>query len=218
MNQIVPAIIARDYQELEEKIKSVEGLAEWAQIDVMDGKFVVPKTFNIPHQLPVLKTSLKLEAHLMIEHPWEFVNAWLAAGAKRILVHYESVGYRLDAERVFEEMISGSHLLNCEFGIAINPETPIEALDPYILKIDTAQIMGVKPGWAGQAFKDNILDKIQGLREKYPGVKIEVDGGVNLETAPKILKAGADILVVGSYIWSASDKKVAIEALKNIKI
>lgn len=217
MVQIVPAIIAKDYQELEDKVKSVEGLCEWVQIDVMDGKFVVPRTFNAPQQLPVLKTSLKLEVHLMIEHPWEFLNAWLAAGVKRVLVHYESVGYRLDAERVFDEMIAGSHTLGCEFGIAINPETPIEVLDPYILKIDTVQVMGVKPGWAGQAMKDNTLAKIQGLREKYPGVKIEVDGGVNLETAPKILQAGADILVVGSAIWQAEDKKKIIEELKNLK-
>lgn len=225
MAQIVPAIIVRDYQELEDKIKSIEGLCdgpcpelvEWVQIDVMDGKFVIPKTFNVPQQVPILKTNLKLEAHLMIEQPWDFINAWLSAGVKRILVHYESVGYRLDAERVFNEMISGCHMLDCEFGIAINPETPIDVLDPYILKIDTVQIMGVKPGWAGQSFKDNVLEKIQGLREKYPGVKIAVDGGVNIETAQKILKAGADILVVGSYIWSADDKKSAIEALKNIK-
>mgnify|MGYP001575507633 CR=1 FL=1 len=207
----------QNFQELEEKIKSVEGLVEWAQIDVMDGKFVIPRTFNIPQQLPVLKTSIKLEAHLMIEQPWDFINAWLSAGVKRIVVHYESVGYRLDAERVFEEMISGCHILNCEFGIAINPETPFEVLDPYILKIDTVQVMGVKPGWAGQAMKDNTLVKIQGLREKYPGVKIEVDGGVNTETAPKILKAGADILIVGSAIWQADDKKKIIEELKNIK-
>lgn len=219
--EIVPAIIAQNFEELEEKIKAVEGLCEWAQIDVMDGKFVVPRTFNVPQQLPALKTNIKLEVHLMIEDPWNFIQDWLSAGVKRILVHYESVGYRADVDRVFEEMISMCHLAGCEFGIAINPDTPIDVLDIIRrvgFKIDTAQIMGVKPGWAGQPIKEHILEKIQGLREKYPDVKIEVDGGVNLETAPKILKAGADILVVGSAIWQAEDKKEAIEELRNIKI
>lgn len=216
MAQIVPAIIAENFKELEDKIKSVEGLCEWVQIDVMDGKFVFQKTFNRPIELAGLKTSLNLEAHLMIDHPWEFISAWISAGVKKILVHYEAVGYRADAEDVFDDMINVCHLANCEFGIALNPETPIDVLDPYILKIDTVQIMGVKPGRAGQLFQDHVLPKIQGLREKYPGVKIEVDGGVNLDTAPKILKAGADILVAGSYIWRAEDKKKAIEELKAV--
>lgn len=217
MAQVVPAIIAENFKELEEKIRSVEGLVEWVQIDIMDGKFVVQKTFNRPLELVNLKTSLKLEAHLMIEHPWNFIQDWISAGARRILVHYEAVGFRLDAENVFENMIIQCHLTGCEFGIVLNPETPIDVLDPYMLKVDIIQVMGVKPGRAGQQFQDRDLLKIQSLREKYPGVKIEVDGGVNDETAPKILKAGADILVVGSYIWSASDKKKAIEDLKNIK-
>lgn len=216
--EIVPAIIAQNFEELEDKIKAVEGLCQWVQIDIMDGKFVVPRTFNNPAELVNLKTNLKLEAHLMIEHPWNFIQDWLSSGVKRILVHYEAVGFRSDAERVFEEMISKCHLAGCEFGIAINPNTPIDVLDVYVLKIDTVQIMGVKPGWAGQLFKDNILVKIQGLREKYQGVKIEMDGGVNLETAPKILKAGADILVVGSYIWQSEDKKKAIEELLKLKV
>lgn len=228
--QVIPAIIAQNFQELEEKIKSVEGLCngacpelvEWIQIDVMDGKFVVQKTFNRPLDLANLKTNLKLEAHLMIEHPWNFIQDWILAGppsetrVKRILVHYEAVSFRSDAEKVFEGMITQCHLAGCEFGIVLNPETPIDVLDPYMLRVDIVQIMGVKPGRAGQQFKEHDLLKIQGLREKYPGVKIEVDGGVNNETAPKILRAGADILVVGSYIWGAEDKKKAIEELRNI--
>lgn len=218
MAQVIPAIIAENFQELEEKIKSVEGLVEWVQIDIMDGKFVVQKTFNRPSELANLKTSLKLEAHLMIEHPWNFVQDWVRAGVKRVLVHYEAVSFRLDAKGVFEDMIATCHEAGCEFGIAINPETPIDFLDEYILKIDAVQVMGVKPGRAGQHFQEHDLSKIQGLREKYPGVKIEVDGGVNDETAPKILRAGADILIVGSYVWKASDNKKAIEDLKNIKV
>lgn len=217
MVEIIPAIIAQNYQELEEKIKAVEGLCEWVQIDVMDGKFVLQKTFNRPIDLANLKTNLKLEAHLMIEHPWNFIDDWLAAGVKRIIVHYEAVGFRSDEERVFEEMIAECHLAGCEFSIALNPETPIDVLDPYILKIDTVQIMGVKPGRAGQPFMPHDLLKVEYLREKYPNVKIELDGGVNLETAPAILKAGVDMLIVGSAIWQAEDKKSVIEKLKNIK-
>lgn len=216
MAEIIPAIIAENYKELEEKVKAVEGLCEWVQVDVMDGKFVLQRTFNRPADLANLKTSLKLEAHLMIEHPWNFIDDWLAAGIKRMIVHYEAVGFRLDAERVFEEMITKCHLAGCEFSIALNPETPIDVLDPYILKIDTVQIMGVKPGRAGQPFMPHDLLKVERLREKYPNVKIELDGGVNLETAPVMLKAGVDMLVVGSYIWQAEDKKTAIESLRAI--
>lgn len=218
MVEIIPAIIAENFKELEEKVKAVEVLCEWVQIDVMDGKFVLQKTFNKPTELVDLKTSLKLEAHLMIEHPWNFIDEWLAAGAKRIIVHYEAVGFRSDEKKVFEEMISKCHLAGCQFSIALNPETPIDVLDPYILKIDTVQIMGVKPGRAGQPFMPHDLLKVEYLREKYPNVKIELDGGVNLDTAPAMLKAGVDMLVVGSAIWQAEDKKYAIEKLKNIKV
>lgn len=216
MAEVIPAIIAENFKELEEKIKSIEGLCEWAHIDVMDGKFVLQKAFNRPAELVNLKINLKLEAHLMIEHPWRFVYDFAAVGIKRILAHYETVGYRLDAENVFDEMITKCHLAGCEFGIVINPETPIEVLEPYILKIDVVLVMGVKPGRAGQLFKENVLAKIKSLREKYPGVKIEADGGVNLETAPRILKAGADILVAGSAIWQAENKEEIIEKLKKI--
>lgn len=217
MAEIIPAIIAENYKELEEKIKAVEGFCEWVQIDVMDGKFVLQKTFNHSAELALLKTPLKLEAHLMVEHPWHFVYDFAIVGVKRILVHYEAVSYRLDAENVFDEMLTKCHLTSCEFGIAINPETPIEVLEPYILKIDIVLVMGVKPGRAGQIFKENVLAKIKSLRRKYPGVKIEVDGGVNLDTASAILKSGADVLVAGSVIWQAEDKREIIDKLKNIK-
>lgn len=216
MAEVIPAIIAENFKELEERIKSIEGLCEWAHIDVMDGKFVLQKTFNKPLELVNSKTPLKLEVHLMIEQPWNFIDEWVGVGIKRILTHYEAVAFRIDIENVFDEMITKCHLAGCEFGIVINPETPIEVLEPYILKINTALVMGVKPGRAGQLFKENVLAKIKSLRGKYPGVKIEADGGVNMVTAPRILKAGVDILVVGSYVWGSEDKKKAIEELRNI--
>jgi len=214
MTQIIPAIIAKDFQELKNKIKQIEPFIEWAQLDVMDGDFVDNKTWNNPLDLRELETSLKLEAHLMVEKPEEVIDDWIKSGVKRIIVHYEST-------KQLSEIIKKIQRSGIEAGIAINPETPADALNSllindYLIPI-TILVMTVNPGRGGQEFLEETLGKIKILREKYRDVNIEVDGGINLETAPKTIQAGANVLAVGSAIFKSEDIKKTIKELKSCK-
>jgi len=221
MIEIIPAIIAKDFQELAEKIKKIKPFFNWAQLDVMDGKFVENATWNNPQELPVLtenSSPLKFEAHLMVEKPEDVIDDWLKSGVKRIIFHYEATGK-------YQEIIDKIHQAGLEVGIALNPETPIDVLEPFlkvssfkfqVSGLDLILIMTVNPGRAGQKFLEEILPKIRGLREKYQNVKIGVDGGINKETASKVIQAGADVLAVGSGIFEG-DIEENIKFLKEIK-
>ncbi len=210
---VIPAIIAKDFKELEDKIKRIEPFVEWAQLDVMDGEFVDNTTWpyaepgkNNPSDLKDLKTNLKLEAHLMIEKPEDIIDDWIKSGVKRIIIHYEST-------EKLGEIIKKIQAAGLEAGIAINPETSASVLDSF-LNVSYILIMTVHPGRGGQEFMEATLGKIRALREKYEDVKIEVDGGINLETVQKVVRAGADILAVGSAIFKSEDIKKAIEELE----
>lgn len=205
MTQIIPAIIAKDFQELKNKIKQIEPYVEWAQLDVMDGKFVENITWNNPSDLKELETSLKLEAHLMVEKPEEVVDDWIKSGVKRIIIHYEST-------KQLDEIIKKIQDTGLEAGIAVNPKTSVDVLKS---NVSTFLVMTVNPGRGGQEFLEETLEKIKILREKYKNVKIEVDGGINLETAPKVVQAGANILAVGSTIFKSEDIGGIIKKLKS---
>ena len=209
MIQIIPTIIAKDFQELNEKIKKIESYVEWAQLDVMDGKFVNNLTWNNPADLKNLETNLNLEAHLMINDPEEVIDQWIKSGVKRIIFHYE-------ATEKHQEIIEKIKKSGLEVGLAINPETSISILDDLIEQIDLVLIMTVNPGFGGQGFLNESVDKIKQLREKYKDVKIGVDGGINLETAPKVIKAGANILAVGTAIFKSNNIEQTIKELKAI--
>jgi ribulose-phosphate 3-epimerase len=161
-----------------------------------------------------LETSLKLEAHLMVKNPELVIDDWIESGVKRIIFHFEATKYH-------QEIIKKIQEAGLEAGIAINPETPIEVLDRFLrvtgygLRI-TILIMAVEPGWGGQEFLEETLVKIKRLREAYENVNIEVDGGINLETAPKVIQVGANILASGSVIFESEDIQQTIEALKSI--
>jgi len=186
MIQIIPAIIAKDFQEFQDKINKVEPYLEWAQLDIMDGKFVNNSTWNKPEELRNINTNLNLEAHLMVNNPEEAISDWINSGVKRIIFHYEAT----DKHREIIEKIKKSRI---EVGIALNPETPINVLDDFIKELDLVLVMTVNPGFGGQGFLNESVDKVKELREEYKNVKIEVDGGINLKTAPKVIKAGANI-------------------------
>lgn len=211
MIQIIPAIIAKDFQELKDKINQIEPFVEWAQLDVMDGKFVDNTTWNNPSDLRELKTNLKLEAHLMVENPEEVIDDWIESGVKRIIVHCEST------ERLYK-IVEKIQKAGLEAGIAINPETSVNVLNSlfiadYLSPI-TILIMTVRPGRGGQEFLEATLGKVIILREKYKNVNIEVDGGINLETVSKVVRAGANILIIGSAIFESEDIKKTIKELK----
>lgn len=215
MVKIIPAIIAQGFNELTEKIKKVELLVDWVQLDIMDGKFVSESTWPYaeqkkgnPAELKNLKTKLNLEAHLMVERPEEAIEDWLNSGVKRIIFHFEATSKP-------GELIEKIRQAGLEVGMAINPETPVEVLDKYISELNLVLVMTVEPGRGGQKLLSETLLKIQKLRQSYPDVKIGADGGIDLKTAPEIIKAGVDILAVGSAIFGSDNIEETIYRLKH---
>ncbi|MFH1461019.1 MAG: ribulose-phosphate 3-epimerase [Patescibacteria group bacterium] len=209
MIEVIPTIIAKDFEELKEKVKKVEPYVEWVQLDVMDGKFVDNITWNKPEELKELETSLNLEAHLMVEKPEEIIQAWIDSGVKRIIFHYEST-------QKHKEILEQVKSKGLEVGLAINPNTPIEVLDQYIFDLDLVLIMTVEPGKNGQELIKDTLVKIKRLREAYQNVKVSVDGGISLETAPEVISLGANILSIGSAIFKSDNIEETINKLKQV--
>lgn len=207
MIEVIPTIIAKDFQELREKIKRVEPYVEWAQLDVMDGKFVDNLTWDKSADLEKLEIKLNLEVHLMVENPENMIGEWIESRAKRLIVHFES-------SRKIKEVIKRIKDANLGAGLAINPQTPIEVVDDFILDLDLILVMTVEPGRGGQKLIEDTLVKIKRLRDVYPNVKIEADGGINLETAPKAVRAGADTLAIGSAIFGSRDIEKTINELE----
>lgn len=214
MIEIVPAIIAKNFDELHEKIKKVEDFVDWAQLDIMDGKFVPNTTWNNPYELQVISSNLqvKLEAHLMIERPWEFIDKWIKSGVKRIILHFESFG---DDFEKLDETIRKIKDSNIQAAIAVNPSTPWESLRHFVDKIDVMFMMTVEPGFGGQEFIEDVLYKITDFKKHFPNTPVEVDGGIKVGTAKKVARAGADILGAGSFIYNHPE---GIEgAIQNLK-
>ena len=207
MIQIIPAVIVKSFDELVARLKSVEPYVEAVQLDIMDGILVPNKTWGESADLEKLKTNLFLEAHLMVAEPAKAVGEWLESKVGRIIVHWEAINN-------FSDLMEKTHQADKEFGVALNPETPIEALEPYINNLDLVLLMSVNPGFAGQEFKKAVLEKIKALRQKYPTVKIGVDGGINLDNAKEVIAAGANYLAVGSAIFSSSNAGESIKSFK----
>lgn len=209
-------MLSADFCNLGRDIQMVnESRADWFHLDIMDGVFVP----NISYGLPVVKAirtmaEKPLDVHLMITGPERYVSDFKKAGADILTVHYEAVTHlhRLVWQIKNEDMMAG---------VALNPHTPISLLEDILPDLDMVLIMSVNPGFGGQKFIQNSLRKVEALREMAerlnPDVMIEVDGGVDDETAPKLVEAGADILVSGNYIFKSSDPMRTIEGLKSIE-
>jgi len=217
MPEIIPAIIAKDFGELEKKIKLVEPYVSWVQLDVMDGKFAPEKSWPFvaaapqgkPAELKNISTSLNLEAHLMVFEPEKEIDAWINSGVKEILIHIEST-------KNLQEIIKKIKGAGLKAGVVLNLETDVTKIEEtFIDSVDLVQFMAIAQiGYHGHPFDDKVIPKIIALRQKYPNVKIAVDGGINSETAKKAAKAGADILVAGSAIFAESNIEKAINELK----
>lgn len=213
MIKIAPSILAADYAKLAEEIRSVEqGGADLLHVDVMDGHFVPNLTYG-PLIVEAVNrlTDLPLDVHLMICKPERYLQAFRKAGADYLTVHVEVSGH--DPE-VFKEIRS----LGAKVGVAINPETPGEALDPVADLVDMILFMTVHPGFGGQEFIPDVLLKMREFVERYRPVKpdllIEIDGGINRRTAYHSVQAGAQILVAGSAVFKAEDRADEIAALR----
>ncbi len=205
--EIIPAINTDSFEEVKRKIGLVEPYVKWVQLDIADGTFTKNTAWHDAEDLLSLKTSLNIEIHLMINDIEERIEDWLIAPVKRIIFHLEAVK---DPDFVIEKCRKAGK----EVGIAIGPDTPWTKLVPYFKKVDLFQVLGVYPGLAGQKFLEDNLDKIIHLRKEYPKGIIEVDGGMDKETAKKVIDAGADIIVAATAIFDSDDIKKAIEELK----
>ena len=211
--QTIPAINETSFSEVAKKMKAAATFGtDWIHLDVADGKFTGNTLWNNPADLSGAKGQLShisVEVHLMMENPDDVFEDWIDAGAKRVIVHLESV-------KDIEMMIEKCELLDAELFLAISPDTAVEKLFEYENRSDGFLILAVTPGKAGQEFRDGQLEKIRILRRRFPDATLEVDGGVNYATAKKIKDAGADILVSASAIWGSENPKNAYLGLLNI--
>ena len=225
MTEIIPAIMPKSFEEVDVFAKKLTGLVDVIQLDIMDGVFVPEKTWPYSSDeelaifvkktknLPLLK-EINYEIDLMVADPVGIFKKWSEVGAKRIIIHIESVK---NIEEFFTlPFFNKNHESFLEIGIAINIDTDTEVLCPHMDKIDFIQYMGIaKIGYQGFPFDERVIDKIQNLRENYPDIIISIDGGVSFETAPQIVLAGVNRMVSGSTILNSEDKKETIKKLRN---
>jgi len=211
--RIAPSILSADFTRLGEQVQAVEAAGvDRIQIDVMDGRFVPNITFGtqaVASLRPL--TRLTLETHLMVEPPEDFIEAFAEAGADTIIIHQEATPH-------LHRAIQQIHSLGKKAGVAINPSTPAGLLSEVIANVELVLVMTVNPGFGGQEFIMETLPKIREVRRKLEekGLKseVEVDGGINTETAPLVVEAGADVLVAGSSVYGCKDGvAAAIQAL-----
>ncbi len=209
MTEIVPAIIASSFEELEDKIKQVEPYVSRVHIDIMDGIFVVARTIDGPQEVEKLDTELDLEVHLMVQKPENKIVRWLETRADKFLVHLESTSK-------IKEIADLVHDADAKIFAVLNPETDYQQISPHADMIDGVQVMSVHPGQYGADFVAESIKKIEDIHYFYPDLPIEVDGSINPKTAPKCIQAGATILAVGSHIFKSKNIEKAISELKNV--
>lgn len=196
---IAPSLLAADFSKLKEEVKAIENTkAKWLHLDVMDGNFVPNISFGADIVKAIRKDSnLYFDAHLMIENPEWYIETMADAGVQSISIHVEATKH---LDRALQ-LIKARGL---KAGVAINPATDIAFLDNIYEKLDLILVMTVNPGFGGQKFLNQMIEKIRKVRNKFPHIDIQVDGGINNETAKLVIEAGANILVAGSYVFSGN--------------
>ncbi|MSR76666.1 MAG: ribulose-phosphate 3-epimerase [Candidatus Omnitrophica bacterium] len=208
---ISPSILSADFGRLAEEIRDIESAGcDWVHLDIMDAHFVPNLTMGPPVIKWIRKsTQLPLDAHLMIENPIRWVEDYRSAGADMITFHVEAAD---DVQATINKIRN----LKAKVGLSLRPNTPVKLLEPFLSEVDLILVMTVEPGFGGQSFMPEMVNKVKFLRSKFKG-HISVDGGITAQTAAICVDAGADVLVAGTAIFGQKDRKLAVHSLLGAK-